>query len=156
MFLFFEKGRRGGVSMISKRHGKANNPYMGGEYDPDRPNNYLAYLDANNCNLYGWAMSKRLPTGGFKWMKADDLEKWRDTPCTIQIDVQYPRELHDSHNDYPLAPESQMICKVQKLVNLNKERYVVNHHALKCYESHGIRVTKVHRGITYSTTKDHG
>ena len=56
MLLMFEEGIRGGVSMITKRHGKANIPYMGEAFDPDAPTKYLAYLDANN--LYGWAMCK--------------------------------------------------------------------------------------------------
>ena len=67
MLLMIEKGVRGGVSMISKRHGKANNKYMGEECDPSQPSKYITYLDANN--LYGWAMSKPLPTGNFKWME---------------------------------------------------------------------------------------
>ena len=56
--LFMEKGTRGGISMVSKRHAKANNPLVEG-YDPAQPTNYITYLDANN--LYGWAMSLPLP-----------------------------------------------------------------------------------------------
>ena len=46
MLLMFEEGIRGGVSMIAKRHGKENNPYMGEKYDSNLPTKYLAYLDA--------------------------------------------------------------------------------------------------------------
>ena len=67
MLLMVEKGIRGGVSMISKRYGKANNKYMGDRFNASEPSKYITYLDANN--LYGWAMSKPLPTHGFKWMK---------------------------------------------------------------------------------------
>ena len=67
MLLMIEKGIRGEISMISQRHGKANNKYMGEEYDPSQPSKYITYLDANN--LYGWAMSKSLPIGNFMWMK---------------------------------------------------------------------------------------
>ena len=63
MLMLVEVGIRGGVSMISTRQGIANNKYMQ-EYDPLIPSKYIAYLDANN--LYGWAMSKKLPTHGFK------------------------------------------------------------------------------------------
>ena len=53
--LFIEKGIRGGVSMVSKRHAKANNHLVDG-YNPENPISYILYLDANN--LYAWAMSQ--------------------------------------------------------------------------------------------------
>ena len=64
MLLMVEKGIKGGVSMISNCYGKANNKYMGDKFNPKKPSKYLTYLDANN--LYGAAMSKKLPTHGFK------------------------------------------------------------------------------------------
>ena len=63
MFQFIEKGLRGGISYIANRHGEANNKYMSG-YNSEKPSKYIMYLDANN--LYGWAMSQYLPTGGFR------------------------------------------------------------------------------------------
>ena len=101
--LLFEKGIHGGVSMISNRYGKANNKYMEKKYDPMSPSKYLAYLDANN--LYGWAMMKPLPVGDFKWMEEKELENWKNIPCILEVDLEYPKKLHDLHNDYPLAPE---------------------------------------------------
>ena len=62
-YLFIEKGLRGGISYIAKRYAKANNKYMN-DYKPKKPSTFITYLDMNN--LYGWAMSKYLPYGGFK------------------------------------------------------------------------------------------
>ena len=148
MLMMVEKGIRGGVSMISTRYGKANNPYMN-NYDPDQPTKFISYLDANN--LYGWAMSKPLPTDGFEWMNREDLKNWKSTPCILEVDLKYPEHLHDLHNDYPLAPERLKINKVEKLIpNLNdKTKYVIHHETLKLYLSLGLKLTKIHRGITF-------
>ena len=54
MHLFIEKGIRGGISYIAKRHSKANNKYMQ-SYDVSEPTKFTTHLDLNN--LYGWAMS---------------------------------------------------------------------------------------------------
>ena len=72
MFQFIEKGLRGGISYIANRHGEANNKYMSG-YNSEKPSKYIMYLDANN--LYGWAMSQYLPTGGFRWMTEKKYKK---------------------------------------------------------------------------------
>ena len=72
MFQFIEKGLRGGISYIANRYGKVNNKYMK-EYDEKAPSKYIMYLDANN--LYGWAMSQYLPTGGFRWMTKSQIDK---------------------------------------------------------------------------------
>ena len=141
--LMFEKGSRGGVSTISHRHSLANNKYME-NYDPSKESKYIMYLDANN--LYGYAMSQPLPTGGFEWMSQDEMDEWRDIPCILEVDLEYPTELHDLHNEYPLAPEKMTIGKVEKLVpNLNnKTKYVVHHTSLKLYTSLGLKITKIH------------
>ncbi len=136
-------------ALLRTRYGEANNPYMGDEYDPEKPTKYITYLDANN--LYGWAMCNPLPTGGFKWMEEKELDNWRDIPCTVEVDLVYSKELHDAHNEYPFAAERLVVGKVEKLIpNLSdKTKYVVNHRTLKCCERHGIKVTKVHREIKY-------
>jgi hypothetical protein len=92
-----------------------------------------------------------LPTGNFKWMTEHELRTWRSTPCLLEVDLEYPEELHDLHNDYPLAPESLIINKCKKLVpNLrNKTKYVVHHVNLKLYERLGMKITKIHRGLSF-------
>ena len=150
MLLMIEKGIRGGISMISNRYGKANNPYMGSKFDNTEETRFITYLDANN--LYGWAMSKPLPTHGFKWMDDAEKETWKSVPCILEVDLEYPEHLHDLHNDYPLAPESIKIGRVDKLIpNLNnKTNYVIHYENLKLYESLGLsKITKIHRGIKF-------
>ena len=110
MFQFIEKGMHGGVSYIANRYGKANNKYMK-EYDEKAPSKYIMYLDANN--LYGWAMSQYLPTGNFKWMTDKEISKINlgkykadgKKGLILEVDLEYPQELDDLHNDYPVAPE---------------------------------------------------
>ena len=173
--LFIEKGMRGGISMVSKRHARANNPRVEG-YDPEKPNSHIMYLDANN--LYGWAMSQSLPTGGFRWV--DDCDGLANTVknlsadgpegCILEVDLEYPQELHDGHNAYPLAPERMVVKKdwmseykhnllgagvapteVEKLVpNLrDKGRYILHYRNLQLYKSLGMRLTKVHRALRF-------
>ena len=103
MLLMIESGIRGGITTISHRHANANNEYMGTEFDPAEESKFIWYLDANN--LYGWAMSKQLPTSGFEWMTDDELDDWKHLSCFLEVDLEYPENFHDLHNDYPLAPE---------------------------------------------------
>jgi len=157
MILMINHGMRGGISTISNRYARANNMYMGEAFDCNKPLSYISYLDANN--LYGWAMSKPLPTNGFQWMCEDDLKNWKSITsqegvgCILEVDLEYPKELHDLHNDYPLAPESVKLegSVVSKLIpNLNdKTKYVVHYETLKLYESLGLKITKIHRGIRF-------
>ena len=170
MHLFIEKGLRGGISTITNRYSKANNPYVP-DFDPSRPSTYIAYLDANN--LYGWAMSQPLPTHGFKWTDPVDVTKVPDDAkegYILEVDLEYPETLHDLHSDYPLAPESKVIdhamlspyCQdmhkggpsVEKLVPnlLPKSKYVVHYRNLKQYLSLGMVLTKVHRVLAFQQT----
>ena len=167
-FLFIEKGIRGGVSYICKRYAKANNKYMK-DYNPKESSNYITYLDANN--LYGWAMSQDLPTGGFKWVSNKEIDLANISHrkgLILEVDLEYPKELHDTHNDYPLAPEKMEIknhmlsdyCKqfdvkvegISKLVpNLqSKKNYVLHYKNLKQYIELGLKVTKVHRALEFN------
>jgi len=91
---------------------------MGEKFNPNEKSKFIQYLDANN--LYGWAMSLPLPARGFKWMT--DLKNWREfynqegKGCSLEFDLEYPKKLHDLHNEYPLAPERIEINKVEKLI----------------------------------------
>ena len=149
MLLMIEKGIRGGVSMISNRYAKANNKYMGESFNEKEPSKYIMYLDANN--LYGWAMSKPLPTHGFEWMKVDELETWERLPCILEVDLECPENLHDLYNDYPPAPEQIVVNKVSKLIpNLgDKKKYVLHYENLKQYLELGLKLTHIHRGIKF-------
>ena len=153
MLLMVEKGIRGGVSMVSNRYSKANNKYMGDKFNSNKPSKYIQYLDAND--LYGWAMSKPLPTHGFKWMKTSELETWDLHSCILEVDLEYPKGLHDLHNDYPLAPEQIVVNKVEKLIpNLwNKKKYVIHYENLKQCLNFGLKLTHIHRGIKFKESK---
>ena len=96
-------------------------------------------------------MSKQLPTSGFEWMTDNELDDWEHLSCLLEVDLEYPEDLHDLHNDYPLAPECIKIENVEKLIpNLNnKTNYVVHCENLKIYESLGLKITKIHRGIKF-------
>ena len=173
MHLFIERGMRGGISMVSKRYAKANNP-LAERYNPAEPTNCITYLDGNN--LHGWAMSLPLPKTGFHWKRAMPTEKqimkmkWNSKKGWIhEVDFEYSEELHDAHNDYPLAPEKNALKSEQmseyqrqlmadldltmpnteKLVMSleDKEKYVVNYKNLQFYLSQGMRLEKVHRVI---------
>ena len=110
MYQYIEKGMHGGVSYIANRYGKANNQYMK-EYDEKAPSKYIMYLNANN--LYGWAMSQYLPTGNFRWMTDKEISKidsakYKENSkkgLILEVDLEYLRELHSLHNDYPVTPE---------------------------------------------------
>ena len=169
MYLFIEKGLRGGFSYIAKRYSEANNKYLK-DYDPKKTSKFISYLDMNN--LYGWAMSGYLPYGGFKWLKNVDgfdvnsINKKSPIGYILEVDLEYPDELHELHNDYPLAPEklavsSDMLSKyckkiadkyeikvgdVKKLIpNLgNKTNYVLHYRNLQLYLSLRMKLTKIH------------
>ena len=165
MLLMFERGIRGGITQSVHKWDIANNPYMGCEYDPLRPTNYLQYLDANN--LYAWAMSQPLPTGEFKWVDIENLKAGarelkrtidmmvrnsnRGVGYVLEVDVKYPRELHDLHNNLPFMCEKIRVSGVEKLVpNLHdKKKYVIHVKALKQALDHGLVLERIHRVIQF-------
>ena len=157
MLLMFEKGIRGGISIISNRYGEANNKYMK-KFNKKKLNKFLMYLDANN--LYGWAMSQKLPTHSFKWLTNGEMEKlfnnqivqeWERIPCILEVDLEYPKKLHNLHNDYPLCPERVKCGNVEKLIpNLrDKKNYVIHYKNLMQCLKLGMKLKKIHRGIRF-------
>ena len=118
--MFFEKGTRGRVFYISNRYSKVNNKYLKSS-DPQQELKHIMYLDANN--LHGYAESKFLPTSEFKWIdpKEFDLNKYISNSSkdyVLVVDFEYPKELWELRNDYPLAPDKikikrEMLCNYQ-------------------------------------------
>ena len=176
MSQFIKKGMRDGVSYIANRYGKASNKYMK-EYDEKAPSKYIMYLDANN--FYGLAMSQYLITGNFKWMTDKeiskiDLGKYKKDGkkgLILEVDLEYPQELHDLHNDYPVAPEKVKVsndmlsvyCKkiaekykisiglVSKLTPTlrDKKEYVLHYRNLQLYLNLGLKIKKIHRVLKF-------
>ena len=138
MLLMFEQRIRGGITQSVHRYAAANNPYME-EYNSNKATNYLQYLDANN--LYGWAMSQPLPTGEFRWINCDNWDPKRlvdmfsaekNHGYLLEVDVSYPKELHDLQNDIPFMCNKMKVNGVEKLIpNLyDKRKYIVHIRAL--------------------------
>ena len=163
MLMMIERGIRGGMTHIAKRYSEANNKYMK-NFDPNKPSKFIQYLDANN--LYGWAMSQSLPTNGFKWISnltkekvMEILEKTNSsmndmgkTGYIFEVDLEYPKELWKSHNDYPLAPEKMKVGGVEKLISHFKphKNYVIHYRNLRQCLELGLKITAVHRGISFN------
>ena len=84
-------------------------------------------------------------------MTDDELDDWKHLSCFLEVDLEYTEDLHDLHNDYPLAPDRVKIENIEKLIpNLNnKTNYVVHYEILKLYESFGLKITKIHKGIKF-------
>ena len=157
---FFESQMRGGVSTVFHRYAEANNKYLD-SYDSEKPSSYIAYLDANN--LYGWAMSKALPTDNFKFLKVKEKEEIFkqlkiERGCTplesqgrgFEVDLEYPQELHDYHDDYPFLPERLNDKLIPNL--LAKKYYKLNEHDLIQALKHGLRLIRIPRVLEFDQT----
>lgn len=179
MYEFFEAGVRGGNATAFCRYAAANNKLMK-NYNPNEPTNYIIYFDANN--LYGWAMRQPLPSCNFRWLTREEanhldvsaIEDEAEIGYVLDVDLMYPHECHESHDDYPLAPENLTItsdmlspyCKVllqqlgikhtntQKLVSTlaEKRNYIVHYRNLKLYLELGMKLLKINRGIAFVQT----
>ena len=173
-----DKGKREGIFCISKKYARANNSYLPKTYDASKSSNYLLYLDMNN--LFRTAMVQPLPEKDFKFLSTEEIEKFEynsvpdDSPIgyILEVDLEYDSSLHDYYNDYPLAPDNVTIIKddlssytldlaeklnvkvksCQKLVcNLKpKTKYVVHYRNLKLFSRLEMRVTEIHRVLSFT------
>ena len=176
MYLFMERGIRGGMSVISHRHATANNEFLS-DYDDTKSQTSIFYTDCSN--LYGYAMSQPLPYSKFMWLTNEELQNIDvlsynadgDDGMILEVDLHYPQHLHDKQKDYPLAPEQLTVEKkmlsphAKDFLTLNnlsfakqdrlapnlydKENYIVHIKNLQLYLSLGLVLTKVHRGIKF-------
>ena len=161
MILMIEKGIRGGICQATHRYAKANNKYMK-NYDKNNESSYIEYLDANN--LYGWAVSQKLPVNGFKWVKQKKLSRFnedlkkkkKDEDSNMgyfpEVNIDYPKELFNFHKDLPFLPAKKKIEKFEKLICSieDKERYVIHIRALKQTLNHRLKLKEVYRIIQFN------
>ncbi|XP_015125070.1 uncharacterized protein LOC107046862, partial [Diachasma alloeum] len=160
--LFIEKGIRGGVAQCTNRYAHANNiyiyiyGYMDENYDKDKDESYLMYFDVNN--LYGAAMSQHLPYGGFEWENPEGFNVFNvpddsQDGYILEVDLEYPRELHDAHRDLPLCPE-HFAPPNRKNKNFMttlyaKKSYVIHYRNLKQCLTLGMKLTKILRILKF-------
>lgn len=194
MYQMIHPAVRGGICHPSVRFARANNKYMGSLYNPKEESSFICYFD--KTNLYGDAMSKDLPYGGYENLSAEEcraaetalsgspeardafffVDREKHGPYYIfQVDLEYPPEIHDRDDDYPMAPElmditPEMLSEThhrllikyynsntpssKKLVCslLNKQKYVVFGPLLHFYLNRGMRLTKVHWGMRFKAS----
>jgi hypothetical protein len=179
---YFELAIRGGLSLVSRRIVTANIP-SSTSFDKTLPPCHISYLDINS--LYAWAMQQPLPFDSFRWVEEESTE-WENVVSRVnessssthtsttggyylEVDLSYPRELHDMHNDFPLAPHKMTVesaqlsphlltlapdynpSRVDKLVTtfLPRKNYRVHFLTLQFYIKHGMKIDKVHSIIAF-------
>ena len=199
MYRMIQPNIHGGICHASVRYARVNNKLMGSLFDPRLPTSYIMEVDANN--LYCWAMSQEMPDGDFEWVSDDKFrnmeqflnyadgriaifniglfdhrENEEDKKCFIlEVDLDYPPELHERDDDHSLAPEVMTIepeitgqkqhnlraqyfgaaCPYShKLISsfLPKKHYVVLGQLLRFYFDRGMRLVKVHRAIRFKSS----
>ncbi|XP_023212539.1 uncharacterized protein LOC111615349, partial [Centruroides sculpturatus] len=179
MYLFIEQAIRGGISLTSKRFARANNPLIPETYDKNQRHNYIISIDANN--LYGFVMSSYLPVNNFRWLSEDEINALdicnipdrNNIGYILEVDLNYPPNVHDRHNDLPLAPnhtyipfdllsnyQKSVLTKLNLKYNNNnkkliptlfdKQNYVIHYRNLKFYLEEGLILTKIHRVLAFN------
>ena len=132
MLIMVEKGTRGGICQSTNRYAKANNKYMK-NYNKCIESIYLMYLDANN--LCGWAISQRLPINGFKWendvsvFNEDFIKNYdenNDVGYFLEVDIEYPKKLYDSHKDLPFLPHKKSRKSRKTCLYLRRQGKICN------------------------------
>jgi len=168
MHLFFESAIRGGICQVACKRSEAYNRFMDNVTLEDigsKDEKYIAYMDI--CNLYGKSMSDYLPFGNFQWVS--NPESFLENNCkqildisntspigyVFEVDLEYPEELHDYFSDLPFCPikaKPKPTSTTEKLLLTlhNKQKYIIHYRALKQCLEHGIKVTKIHRAISFS------
>ena len=129
-------------------------------YDKNTESPYLMYLDANN--LYGSAMSQKLPIDGFKWVEKNILSRFNerfiknynensDIEYFLEV-VHYPKRVFNLNKDLPFLPERKKVNKCEKLICSieDKEKYVIHITVLKQALNHGLKLEKVQRVIKFN------
>ena len=162
MLLMVEEGIRGGICHSIQRYAKGNNKYMK-SYNNNEESSYIQYLDANN--LYGWAMPKKLPTNGFKWLDTSEAsnkineefikKNYNENDIKgyiLEVDVKYPKRLYELHSDLPFLSERMEANKCKKLIcNLfNKKKYEAHINTLKQALNHGLKFKKIYRVVEFN------
>ena len=174
MPLMVEEDIRGGICQTIYKCAKVSNKYKN-NYDKSIKSSYFMYLDANN--LYGWAMSQKLPVNGFKWIKNlskfnEEFIKGYNENCDrgyfLEVDVEYPKKLINLHKHLSFLPERKKLInlhnnssfllvrkkleKVEKLVSgiEDKEKYVAPIRVLKQTLNHGLILKRIDKVIQFN------
>ena len=153
MLLMVEEGIRDGITQAVHRYCKAHNKYMDENYNKDKKSKYIQYYDANS--LYAWAMTQKLPVNCFQWERVScftssfikNYNEDDDKGYILEVDLEYPKNLHDLHSDLPFLPERMRINRYNKLIChlSDKNKYVVDIKSLKQALNLGLILKKVHR-----------
>lgn len=163
MYNFIQKGIRGGLTQCSMKHCIANNKYLK-NFNPSKDeSNFLMYYDANN--LYGYAMSQPLPYKNFKFLSESEISNFNEhfiknlnvfdeVGYILEVDLDYPPNIHDLHIDLPFCPENKLTpnSKIKKLIAdvTPKRNYVIHLRMLQECLNNGIELKKIHKILSFN------